>query len=112
MQVVATAGGVQFEACGGAVPFMMGGRQVRSAEVKAGERILLVDAGDLPPLLTAGSNQPEDPDLVRLPLDLPTLERRAVEAALRVTGGNRLRAAALLNVNRSSLYNKPREYGM
>jgi DNA-binding NtrC family response regulator len=72
----------------------------------------LVDCGDLPPLLAPAEDQPADPDLVRLPLDLPTLERRAVEAALRATGGNRLRAAALLNVNRSTLYNKMREYGL
>jgi DNA-binding NtrC family response regulator len=72
----------------------------------------LVDVGDLPPLLSTTENQPDDPDLVRLPIDLPTLERRAVEAALRATGGNRLRAAALLNVNRSTLYNKLREYGL
>ncbi len=72
----------------------------------------LIEVGDLPPLMGAAVEQPEDPDLVRLPLDMPTLERRAVEAALRATGGNRLRAAALLNVNRSTLYNKMREYGM
>ena len=71
-----------------------------------------MDVGNLPPLLSTTEDQPDDPDLVRLPIDLPTLERRAVEAALRATGGNRLRAAALLNVNRSTLYNKLREYGL
>jgi len=51
----------------------------------------------------------EDPFLVRLPMSLEQLEQRAIGAALRTTGGNRTKAAALLGVNRQTLYNKLRE---
>ena len=70
-----------------------------------------VDAGDLP-VMVAPPAQPEDPDLVRLPLDLPTLERRTIEAALRATKNNRLQAAALIGMNRSSFYLKLKEFGL
>ncbi|MFP6686103.1 MAG: sigma 54-dependent Fis family transcriptional regulator [Polyangiaceae bacterium] len=49
-----------------------------------------------------------DRDLVQLPLDLATLEERAIAAALRATEGNRTRAAALLGINRVTLYKKLR----
>jgi two-component system response regulator HydG len=66
-----------------------------------------IEASDLPETLVAGAPlQPEDASLVRLPLDLPTLERRAVEAALRATGGNRGRAAVLLGISRNTLGRK------
>jgi DNA-binding NtrC family response regulator len=39
-------------------------------------------------------------------MPLSTLERKAVEAALRATNGNRARAAAVLGIPRSTLYNK------
>jgi DNA-binding NtrC family response regulator len=48
----------------------------------------------------------DDPFVVRLPSDLATLEARAVDVALRVSGGNRTRAAALLGISRVTLYKK------
>jgi DNA-binding NtrC family response regulator len=51
-----------------------------------------------------------DDDSVRLPMPLSTLERKAVEAALRATNGNRSRAAAVLGIPRSTLYNKLLEF--
>ncbi len=71
----------------------------------------LVETCDLPAGIAPRATQPEDPDVVRLPLDLVTLERHAIEAALRATNGNRVRAAALLGINRATLYNKLKEYG-
>ncbi len=71
----------------------------------------LIDVSDLPPIVPSAI-QPADADLVRLPLDVATLERRAVEAALRATGGNRNRAAVLLGLTRSTVYNKIKEYGL
>jgi len=50
-----------------------------------------------------GSGMPE------LPLALDDLERVAIERAIRVCGGNRTRAAALLGVSRDTLYRKLRE---
>jgi DNA-binding NtrC family response regulator len=71
----------------------------------------LVLAQDFPVGLVSHPAQPPDPDVVRLPLDLATVERRTIEAALRHTNGNRVRAATLLGINRTTLYNKLREYG-
>ncbi|HVH47024.1 MAG TPA: helix-turn-helix domain-containing protein, partial [Labilithrix sp.] len=46
--------------------------------------------------------------IVQLPASLEHLERLAIDAALKVTGGNRTKAAALLGINRATLYNKMR----
>ena len=73
----------------------------------------LVGVGDFPASLAAARPaQPVDPDLVRLPLDLASLERRGIEAALRETNGNRAKAAALLGINRTTLYVKLKEFGV
>ena len=66
----------------------------------------IVTPADLPMGMGGSATQPDDVDLVRLPLDLATLERRAIDAALRHTNGNRTKAAALLGVNRQTLYNR------
>src|SRR5262249_45574620 len=39
VQVVATENGVQLSVCGGAAPFMMAGRPMRSVEAKLGDRV-------------------------------------------------------------------------
>jgi two-component system response regulator HydG len=67
-----------------------------------------VEVSDLPNALGAAANRDatEDVSLVRLPATLASLERRAIEAALCETGGNRTKAAALLGTNRQTLYNK------
>jgi DNA-binding NtrC family response regulator len=71
-----------------------------------------IDACDLPPNLTAAPNQPAEPELARLPMELAALERRDIEAALRETGGRKVRAAALLGIDRGTLYNKLKAYGL
>ena len=72
----------------------------------------MIEAHDLPVQLGSRANQPEDIDLVRLPLPIPLLERRSIEAALRATGGNRGRAPLLLGMNRSTFYAKIKELGL
>jgi DNA-binding NtrC family response regulator len=72
----------------------------------------VIEPWELPAGLEGCAAQPVDPDIVRLPADLGTVERRAIEAALRKMKGNRVRAAALLGINRTTLYNKLKEYGM
>ena len=59
-------------------------------------------------VLTGTQNDPDDPFLVRPPMRLTDLEARAIDAALRLTEGNRTRAAEVLGIPRSSLYNKLR----
>jgi len=68
-----------------------------------------IEPSDLPPDVagvTVAPQQPVDGNTVQLPLDLATLEQRAIEAALQATNGNRTKAAALLGINRVTLYKK------
>jgi two-component system response regulator HydG len=51
-------------------------------------------------------------DVVRLPTSLASLEAHAIDAALRLTGGNQQRAAALLGINRVTLYRKLQRRGV
>ena len=68
----------------------------------------VVKPGDLPPHVTGttGPTVESDRDTVILPCDLASLERRAIEAAVRATEGNRTKAASLLGINRATLYKK------
>jgi DNA-binding NtrC family response regulator len=60
---------------------------------------------DLRPSLTQASAPPSG----EIPLALEDLERLAIERAIRVCGGNRTRAAALLGISRDTLYRKMRD---
>ncbi|WP_394844026.1 sigma 54-interacting transcriptional regulator [Pendulispora brunnea] len=51
----------------------------------------------------------DDPYVVRLPGRLEDVEQRAIQAALLHTNGNRTKAAAILGINRQTLYNKMRD---
>jgi DNA-binding protein Fis len=55
--------------------------------------------------------QPADESLVRLPAKLDWLEGRAIEVALKATGGNQRRAALLLGINRVTLHRKLKAEG-
>ena len=76
----------------------------------------LLSAADLslaPPapamaMVSAGENEEARPEVVHLPAKLDDIERRAIDAALRATGGNVTKAAALLGVSRNTLHNKLR----
>jgi two-component system response regulator HydG len=67
-----------------------------------------IDDVDLPESIRAPDATPAADALksVQLPARLDWLEQRAIETALEATGGNRTRAAALLGINRQTLYNK------
>ncbi len=83
-------------------------RELRNAvdhAVALGEGTV-VAAGDLPIGQPVAAEQSDDLDTLRLPLDLESAERRIIEAALRHTGGNRVKAAVLLGISRQTLYNK------
>ena len=60
---------------------------------------------DLRHVLTQPSSTPKG----EMPLALEDLERVAIERAIRVCGGNRTRAAALLGISRDTLYRKLRD---
>ena len=68
-----------------------------------------IEAADLPESVHgAAPPQPADDSLVRLPATLAWLEERAIQAALRATGGNQRRAALILGINRVTLHRKLR----
>jgi two-component system, NtrC family, response regulator AtoC len=69
----------------------------------------VIQARDLPSnVLYQVGPSPENPDVS--PLD--ELERRAILQALRTTGGDRLRAARLLGIGKTTIYRKLKEYGI
>ncbi len=83
-------------------------RELRNAiehAVALGEGTL-VEAGDLPAGTLPVSVQPADADLVQLPASLADVEQRAIASALRHTGGNKTKAAALLGISRPTLHAK------
>lgn len=76
----------------------------------------VLEADDLPPelVLAAGPGRgptptasPATPAQIRT---LAELEREAIEAALEATGGNKARAAALLGIDRTTLYRKLKDH--
>jgi DNA-binding NtrC family response regulator len=71
----------------------------------------VIGPGDLPEMVRHAGMAPRVArgDMVQLPARLDWLEERAIEAALRSTEGNRTKAAALLGINRVTLYKKLKE---
>ena len=70
---------------------------------------------DLPQQLRQGAEDAparESADVVPLKSWLEDPERRYIEHALRVNGGNRQDTAKALDINRTTLYNKMRKYGL
>jgi len=68
----------------------------------------ILHAGDLPSNLQYGSSERLSPADVLLPLD--ELERRAIYRALRDAGGDKLAAARLLGIGKTTLYRKLKQY--
>ena len=68
----------------------------------------LLHVGDLPSNLQYGSSERLPQNDVLLPLD--ELERRAIMRALRESGGDKLAAARLLGIGKTTLYRKLKQY--
>ena len=68
----------------------------------------MIEVSDLPPVIARTVNPPSISFHVTLPedLDLARMDRRAIEAALATTHGNRSQAARLLGISRQTLYNR------
>ena len=61
------------------------------------------------PSITVPADAPPEPPAAR---SLRDLERDGIVAALNATGGNKAQAAAILEIDRSTLYKKLKEYGI
>jgi DNA-binding NtrC family response regulator len=61
---------------------------------------------------SAGKEPPESVVLYRTGMRMAEVERAAIEAALRDSGGNRRKAAEMLGIGERTLYRKLREYGI
>ena len=73
----------------------------------AAARSVAAAPGDRPGAALLAEPSPDDPRLLRpLAEQIAELERAALRAALRATGGNKLAAAKLLRMSRASLYDK------
>jgi len=68
----------------------------------------IISDKDLRPLLIPADSQADAVPSAE-PLVLEEMEHRAIERAIRLCGGNRTRAAALLGISRDTLYRKMRE---
>ncbi|MGH9469537.1 MAG: sigma-54-dependent transcriptional regulator [Terriglobia bacterium] len=68
----------------------------------------LIGPDDLPPALVAGRKTGSADE----PHSLEDLERRAILNALQIAGGDRVRAAKLLGIGKTTIYRKLKEYGL
>jgi two-component system response regulator AtoC len=86
---------------------------VERAVVLTRNAMLTVD--DLPPQLREGASEApakQSDEVVPLKTWLEDPERRYIEHALRVNNGNRQETAKALDINRTTLFNKMRKYGL
>lgn len=67
-----------------------------------GPKLTAEDFGSLQPTGEGGANS----------LSLETVEREHIRRVMRMTGGNKVEAARLLGINRSTLYEKLQRYGL
>jgi len=65
---------------------------------------------DLAPLLRQSGGSPLPGRFGEQALSLETVERAAIQQALRLCGGNRTRASSLLGISRDTLHRKLRQY--
>jgi len=83
---------------------------VERAVVLCGGRY--ISASDLPPTILGKESLPPPSGTLPLKKALEEPERRIIERALERNRGNRQRTAEMLGVNRTTLFNKMRKYGL
>jgi len=82
----------------------------RAAVLCQGDRI---SPRDLPPVLLNGrTGEYSDQPIVPLRLALEKPEKQIIEATLQLNNWNRLRTAAMLGINRTTLFNKMRKHSL
>jgi two-component system response regulator HydG len=77
-------------------------------------RTSMVTPADLPPKMAPRPSpiMPSDGKLLPLKAAMRNWERQLILDGLKATGGNRKETAKQLKINRTTLYNKMREYGI
>jgi DNA-binding NtrC family response regulator len=77
------------------------------------QRVEVIEVGQGAILAPAGSDaEASDAVVYRSGMTMADVERAAIEAALRQTGGNRRKAAEVLGIGERTMYRKLREYAI
>jgi DNA-binding NtrC family response regulator len=82
---------------------------VESASAVSADNPQLITEKDLKPLLGAGASAAAVPHLGDA-FSMEQMERLTIQQALRVSAGNRTKAASMLGISRDTLYRKMRQY--
>jgi DNA-binding NtrC family response regulator len=80
---------------------------IESASALSTDNPQVITDKDIKPLL---SSPAQPTSLTAQPLSMDQMERVAIQQALRVSAGNRTKAAGLLGISRDTLYRKLRQY--
>lgn len=82
---------------------------VESASAVSADNPQVITEKDLKPLLGAGA-APAGPTHLGEAFSMEQMERLTIQQALRVSAGNRTKAASMLGISRDTLYRKMRQY--
>jgi two-component system response regulator AtoC len=83
---------------------------IESAGAVSAENPQVISERDLKPLLGGGVTPQAAAAAIGQPMSMEQMERLTIQQALRVSDGNRTKAASLLGISRDTLYRKMRHY--
>jgi DNA-binding NtrC family response regulator len=83
---------------------------VESASAVSADNPQVITEKDLKPLLGAGAAVSPGPAHLGDAFSMEQMERLTIQQALRVSAGNRTKAASMLGISRDTLYRKMRQY--
>jgi transcriptional regulator with PAS, ATPase and Fis domain len=83
---------------------------IESVGAVSAENPQVISEKDLKPLLACGVPPPAAASSIGKPLSMEQMERLTIQQALRVSDGNRTKAASLLGISRDTLYRKMRQF--
>jgi transcriptional regulator with PAS, ATPase and Fis domain len=83
---------------------------IESAAAVSADNPQTITEKDLKPLLSCGAADTSLATNLAQPLSMDQMERLSIQQALRISEGNRTKAASLLGISRDTLYRKLRQY--